>query len=301
MTSGATLVQRTRRYLRDWRDYDALAVSVASSSTSLVSLVVSNTNIYMPRWPVEIDQEAYIIRSVDSSTYLTALPGAFGSARTSHAASTSILIRPNYYANEILDAVNEAIMAMFPAVYKPVVDTTSTALANQYSYSIPSMPGYTNYPIPYIYRVETLVPGDYRFRSSSRWEVVRGASTSTSTVGTLNSSLSPAIRFRGLPYTGSTLAVYGFGPFPPLSGINDTLDPLFPPGAEYLIPIYAAGSLLMSGEAARVRISSEAVDDREQANRAGSSSNIGLQLLNRFRNELLQGSASSAMPPMPGT
>jgi hypothetical protein len=196
-------------------------------------------------------------------------------------------MRPNFYAVEILDALNEAIQACFPLIYKPVA-ASITASASTYAYQIPDMPGYTGYPIPFIYEIDVLQTGDLTFRNTKRFEIVRGAA-----VGGLTTL--PAIKFRSPPANAATVRLRGYGPFPKLTSVTDTLDTLWPPQAEYVLPIYAAATLLMSGEAARVRFSSGAIDEREQANRVGSSSAIGNQLWQRFRSEL----ALAAMPAMP--
>lgn len=289
------LVQQTRRYLRDWKAFDLLNASITASGTSLT---VSDTTIYARRWPVEIDQELMMITSLASSTQLLVNRPMFGTTAVSHASSAQLLIRPDFYAIEILDALNEAIMACFPAIYKAITDTSQVVATNTYSYTIPDMPGYTGWPIPFVNKVEILQPGDFRYRGTKRFQMRRGTSASGS-VTSIADSLSPAVVFKSLPPVGSQIRISGWGPCQPLANINDTLDSLFPPQAWYLLPLYAAGSLLMSGEAGRVRYSTGAVDTREEANRVGASLQAGLTLLNRFRNELLTGAASSAMPPMP--
>ena len=240
-----------------------------------------------------------MVTSLATSVSLTVNRAQFGTVGASHASGASMLIRPDFYSVEILDAINEAISACFPAIYKAVTDMSQTIATNTYSYSIPDMPGYTGWPVPFVYAVEILQPGDFRFRSTKRFEIIRGTSLSGSSVTTGGSSLTPSIRFKSLPPVSSTLMIRGFGPCAPLANINDTLDTLFPPQAWYLLPIYAAGSLLMSGEAGRTRVDVGAVDVREQAERVGASMQIGMALLNRFRAELLNGAAASAMPPLP--
>ncbi len=291
-TTQLTLIQQTRRYLRDWADFDNLTASVTSFGTSVS---VADSSVYAKRWPIEIDQETMIIRALESATSLTVQRGAYGSTAVSHSNSTSVLIRPQFYATEIVDALNEGMQSAFPYIYRPVVDTSLTVATNQYQYVVPNMPGYTSYPIPRIYRVDVLQPGDYTFRNVRRWEVARGFVTagSPASSGSIASTY-PIILFKSLPPIGSPIRVHGFGPFAPLVNATDTLDSLWPPDAAYILPIYAAGSLLLSGEARRVRIDSGAVDDREQANRTGSSASIGSLLLNRFRSELM----SCSMPPL---
>lgn len=292
-TSALDLYNRTRRYLRDVRDFDALTVSLNNSTTTVT---VADTSIYQKRWPIEIDQETMMVRSVASTTALTVERGAFGSTATSHANSAAVQIRPSFYSQEIFDALNEAIQVCFPLIYKPVIDTSLTVQTNQYQYAIPDTPGWTGYPIPYIYRLEILQPGDYTFRSTRRWIINRGFVTagSPASSGSILST-QPTVQFKSLPPISATIRISGFGPFPALTDWTSSLDGLWPPQAIYLPPIYAAASLLQSGEAGRVRLTAGAVDSREQANRVGASMAAGSQLMNRFYIELQR----SAMPPMP--
>jgi hypothetical protein len=284
-TSASTLIQQTRRFIRDWRDWDTTTTAMTAGQ---VSMTVSDTSIYAKRWTLEVDQEMVLITaSPQNSTTLLIRRGLYGSTAASHATSSSVLMRPNFFSIEILDALNEAIQACFPLIYKPVA-ASLTGSDTTYGYTIPDMPGYTGYPIPFIYKIDVLQSGDLTFRDTRRFEIVRGAAQGGLT--TL-----PAIKFRSPPASASTVRLRGFGPFPKLTGVTDTLDPLWPPQAEYLLPIYAAATLLMSGEAARVRFSAGAIDEREQANRVGSSSAIGNMLWQRFRSEL----ALAAMPALP--
>ena len=276
-----SLVQQTRRMLRDWKDFDATTASLSSSATTVT---VADSSIYANRWPIEIDQELMMVRSVATATTLTVERGAMGSTAASHASSSTVLIRPDFYTVEIIDAINQGILACFPQIYKPVQDTSLTTADNTYEYTVPNMPGTYNgstIPIPFVNRLEIKVPGDLTYRPYKRYEVIR-AST-------------PLIKLRSPYAIGGLLRVSGFGPFPPLTSITDTLDAQWPVAAQYLLPIYATAQLLMSGEAGRVRQALGPRDDREAANRVGSSMSAGLQLYNRFLREL----ASCAMPPLP--
>lgn len=284
-TSATTLIQQTRRFIRDWRDWDATTTAMTAGQTSMT---VSDTSIYAKRWRLEIDQEVVLVSaSPVNSTTLTIRRGLLGTTAASHVTSSSVLMRPDFYSIEILDALNEGIQACFPLIYKPVA-ASITGSSTVYGYQIPDMPGYSGYPIPFVYAIDIQQSGDLTFRNTRRFEIVRGAAQGGLTV-------LPAIKFRSPPAAAGTIRVRGYGPFPKLTSTTDTLDPLWPPQAEYVLPIYAAATLLMSGEAGRVRFSAGAVDEREQANRAGSSSSIGSMLWSRFGREL----ASAAMPAMP--
>lgn len=294
MATLATLVDQTRNFIRDTPDYDQTTTSLNASTTTVQ---VADVSLYRGRWAIEVDYETIMLRNVaPSGTSMTGTRGWRGSTATSHANSAGVFIRPAFYAQEIIDSLNHAVQAMFPYVYKPVVDTTLTVLTNQYQYVIPDMPGYVGYPIPLIYRVEVLQPGDYTFRSTRRYEVERGFVTagSPSLSGTVASTY-PIIKFRGLPPLSGVIRIHGYGPFPPLVNLTDTTDPLFPPAAVRLLPKIAAGYLLISGEAGRDRSDTGPTDRREEANLAGSSLRTGMSVLQRSDLELLR----AAQPPLP--
>lgn len=281
--TAVSLYQRTRRYLRDQRDIDSITADLTDSSATVT---VADTTIYAVRWPIEIDQETMVVRELTDSTTLTVERGAHGSTAAAHTSGTSILVRPSFYGVEILDALNEAVQACYPLIYKPVIDTSLAVETNTWEYTVPDMPGTyggATRPIPIISSIDLLISGagTVPYRPMRAFEVLRGAA--------------PVLKFKWLEIPGSTIRIKGYGPFPDMADYTGSLDSLWPSEANYLPPIYAAASLLLSGEAGRVRQSSGAVDTREQANRVGSSASIGATLMNRFRQEL----ALSAMPPMP--
>lgn len=292
-TTLATLVDRTRNLVRDTPDYDQLTASLSASSTSLS---VSDSSVYRARWPVEVDYETMQIRAIPNATTLIVARGWRGSTAASHANSAGVLIRPSFYSQEIVDALNTGVASSFPYLYYPVVDTSLVATSSTYQYVIPSMPGFTSYPIPMIYRVDFLLPGDLTFRKTSRWEIQRGhvTSGSPSLSGSIASTY-PIIKFRSLPPVGGTIRIHGYGPYPPLVNMTDTLDPLFPPNAAYLLHKIAAGNLMMSAEMGRSRSDSGPVDRREEANRGGLALSAGMNILGRTELELLR----NCQPPLP--
>ena len=295
-TTLQTLVDRTRNFLRDTPDYDTLTASL-SNSTASTTVTVADVTVYRSRWPIEVDYETMMIRSAPSSgTTMTVARGWRGSAVAAHASGAPVLIRPAWYAQEIIDAINAALHGMFPYVYQPVVDTSLTCATNQYQYVIPNMPGFSSYPIPIITKLEVLQPGDYRFRGSRRYEINRGTVTAGSPSSSGNiSSTYPVLVFRSLPPIGATIRIHGYGPFSPLVNLTDPLPALFPPQCEYLLTKLAAHSLLMSGEAGRDRSDSGPVDRREEANRVGASLSTAMSVLTTAEQELLH----TAMPPLP--
>ena len=283
--SAVDLYKRTRRYLRDYRDYDSL--TAALSDTTGTTVTVADTGIYQPRWPIEVDQETMIVRSITNTTTMVVERAAFGSTAATHTNGSPILVRPAFYGVEILDGINEGIQACYPLIYKRIIDTSLTILSNTWEYTVPNMPGTYNgdtQQIPRIGLVELKEPGVIPYFPTEAWSIRRGAQGSH------------VLKFLNLETTGATVRLTGYGSFPDLTGFSDTLDASFPKQAIYLPALYAAASLLMSGEAGRVRQSSGAVDNREQANRAGSSMAAGQNLMNRFLFEL---NRSSMEPPRP--
>lgn len=276
------LVNQTRRLLRDWSDFDALTGAVTDTTGTAVT--VADSTLYAKRWPIEIDQETMLIRAIPSATSLTVERGAFGSTAATHSNAAAVLIRPDFFAVEIIDAINQGILACFPSIYKEVTDETVTSTDSTYEYTLPSMPGTysgATWPIPRVYDINVKQSGDPAWREIKRWELVRGAT--------------PKFKLRSPEPAGSTFRIRGFGPFPPLTTTATVIDAQWPPDANYLLPIYAAASMLLSGEARRVRVDTGATDAREQATRAGASMQIGIALYNRWRQEL----QSCSLPPLP--
>jgi hypothetical protein len=280
-TSATTLVNRVRRFVRDNPDYDALTASVSSGGTTL-TVADASTTVYSPRWAIEVDQEAMLVRS-GSGTSLTVKRGASGTTAASHASGAAVLIRPQFLSQDILEALNSAIQNSFPLIYRPVLDTSLTTAANTFEYTVPNMPGTYNgasIPMPRLSKVELKESGDYDYREVLDWDVLRGTT--------------PKVQFRFEKNASATIRVTGFGPFPDLA-FSDSLDALWPVNAEDYLVYYAASYLTASGEAGRVRTDTGAIDNREQANRVGSSMSASNYLFQRAQKRLVD----AALPPMP--
>lgn len=279
-TTLDTLVQRTRRFLRD---YPAPAdATTASLSSSVTTVPVGDGTQFKANRVIEVDYELMLVASV-SSNNVTVRRGWAGSTAASHGTSSTVLIRPGFFAVEIVDALNGAKDEMYPYVYKPVNDTSLTPNAVTYEFTVPNMPGTyggDTLVMPFISKIEIFVTGDVAYRPLRDWTVRRGAT--------------PKIVFKRAPVSG-TLRVHGFGPFPDLALSGDTVDTLFPKNAERILPLGAAISLLGSGEAGRSRFDAGARDDREAANRPGGSISLANQLERRFEKDL----SRVSMPPMP--
>lgn len=276
-TSLQTFIDRTRRYMRDWPDQDALTNPVTAGSTTLS---VADSTLYFVNEPLEIEQESLLVRALPSGTTLTVKRGAFGTTAASHASASTVLLRPRFTQAEIIDAINNGIDAVFPLIYKPVTAEYSGLDTATYEYAIPNMTS-PAIPIPFISKVSIKDVGDVAFREFSSWSIMRGAT--------------PTIKLRRLPISAGTLRIQGYGPFPHLSALTDTTDTLWPYMADRLLPLYAALELLGSGEALRVRTDTGAIDNRESATKPGSSSAEAQRLEGRFQRAL----SAAAMRPMP--
>lgn len=277
-TTAVTLVNRTRTLLRDWPTQDTLSVSLTSFGTTAT---VAASSAYQVGWRIQIDQEAIQVASLASTTTLTVVRAAAGTTAAAHTASTPILIRPGFLDNEILDGLNVGIDASYNTLYKQVIDTSITVTdATVYEYAIPLMPSSSAF-IEYLSKLELKAPGDFAWRETTRWEIRRGAA--------------PVVKFHEVPAVGSGVRLSGFGPFPHLT-IGSSLDAQWPSNGDQLPVLYAASQLLAAGEAGRVRFDVGARDDREAANRPGSSSAAGRDLLARF-GSLLQQVSPPPIPP----
>lgn len=276
-TAASTLIQRTRRLLRDWPETDVTTASIASGGTTLT---VADTTQYFVNERIEIGDEVLRVTALATGTTLTVQRAMRGSTQASHAQSSTVLQNPGFYAVEILDELNNGLDACFPLLYRPVAREYTGSDGTTYEWNLPTMSG-LSVAIPYLYEIEVKESGDVAFRRDDAWEVVR--------------SENPFVRFRRAPTSGSTLRLRGFGPFTHLTASTDTLDTYFPLQAEGLLPMFAASQLLASGEAGRVRVDVGAIDQREQANRTGASMSASSSLLQRF----YQRRADAAMPPMP--
>lgn len=274
-TAASTLTQRTRRFLGDWPELDTTTASIASNGTTLT---VADSSIYSQGFLIQLDTEGLLVTATPSGTTCTVRRGVRGTTAASHATSSTVLLRPHFLDIEILDALNSAISACYPWFYQPVVDESLTSDGSAtYEYTLPSLNGS---PIPAISAVSFKESGDQTFRRFTAWSILRGST--------------PKLHLRR-PLPPGTLRLYGYGPLPTLASLTDTLSTLFPPTAEDALTLYAAQFLLASGEARRVREDTGARDDRESANRVGSSMAASNTLLQRF----FQRMQEAQMPPMP--
>lgn len=278
-----TLVNTTRRLLRDWPVYERTSGPVLITDTAIT---VTDGSQYAVRWNLELDFESMTITSIVNNS-LSVLRGTYGSTTVAHSTGTDILMNPVFKTIEIIDAINMAIDAAFPFFYLFVQDTSVFATDSTYEYIIPNMPN--NYDlgsllqIPVVTKVEIKQTSDLTFRELRRWQIRQGPDGAR------------LIKIRTAEPAGGQFRINGYGPFPHLAAATDSLDESWPKGGQLLPALYAAAHLMMSAEAGRDRGDFEAVDSREEANKPLVSLQTGQSLYNRWMRETLQ----LAMPPIP--
>lgn len=284
-TSVSTLIQSVRRYVADWPDQDVITVSLAASGTTVT---VASTTKYVANTPIEIDSENMIVRSVTNATTMEVLRGAYGSTAAVHVVSSDILIRPAFKTLQILDALNGAIEASYPWVYQEVMDTSTIVATSTYEYAVPNMPGTYGGDtifIPRIYAIDILDPNSpttLPWVSLSGWTLRRDITA-------------PKIKIGYLENPGAALRVRGYGPFPDLT-LAGTLHAAYPRNMTQALYEYAGSTLMMSGEAGRLRTDSGLLDTREAAQRPGSATAAATAMEGRFQRRL----QNAAMPPIRG-
>jgi hypothetical protein len=280
-TTLDTLVQRTRRFVRDFPlGQDSLTASITSVATTATVNTGTQFN-QSGNQIVEIDYEAFLLKSVSSNT-LTVSRAFAGSTAATHASGAAVLINPAFMSVEIIDALNATKDECFPLIYRPVLDLSLSGDGTTYEFTVPNMPntyGGDSIPIPWISKIEIKENGALDYRPVAYWTIRRGTI--------------PKIRFQSPPPI-CVMRVSGFGPFPDWSASTDTVDTLWPKNAERPLITGAAARLLASGEAGRVRTIGPR-DDREAANRVGSSLAASNDLYQRFQFQL----RNAAMAPMP--
>lgn len=277
-TTAATLIDRTRRYIRDWPARDTLTSAV--TDTTGASLTVADGTLYAANWVIQIDDEAMYVTAAGSGTTVPVGRGWYGSTAATHDNGAAVLIRPAFTNVEILDGLNSALDACFPLLYRPVTTDWTGVTSTGYEYAIPLMDTLAR-PIPYLSKIEYQISATLAFHELRDWRVVRGDM--------------PLVKFRRPLFGGGTLRFSGYGPFAQLASSASTLDALFPAQAESLLVEFTAQQLLMSGEANRSRHDVGPRDDREAANRSGSSSSVSNAVYQRWAQKL----RSAAMPPLP--
>jgi hypothetical protein len=279
-TAASTLVTRVRRRIRDFPDIDSLSTSVGSGGSTVT--VTGDASLYRQRQRIDIDSETLLVTGAATGQNVPVRRGTYGSVAASHSAGAIVLVDPKFTTVEILDAINAGLENLWPHFYRQVSDTTSIVPdGTTYEYAVPTVADLGGIPMPAVYRIEWRWADGQPFENFSLWDIRRTGS-------------SPKIAFKVPPPTGMTIRVQGYAPFPKLSSLSAELDAQFPYDAEDLLVLYAANTLLASGESGRVRSDAGAVDSREEANRVGASLNASRD----WRQQFYLARSERAMPPI---
>src|SRR5262245_21317368 len=241
-------------------------------STSISTFQVADATKYAQGFYVQIDQEPMYVLAAPAGSIVTVLRAARGGTAANHAAGATVLIRPHFFDLEYFDALNAAVDALWPFIYVETAPATTATVSGTYEYAIPIDSG-NGAPIRAISKIEFKETGDLVFREIHDWDVARGATLPTATgVIKLRRDRPPGL-----------LRITGFSPPRQFTTFFDSLASVIPIHSTDLLPLYAAQHLLMSGEARRAREDTGARDDRENANRHGTSGGAAQGLLQRFQ------------------
>jgi hypothetical protein len=277
-TTATTMIQRVRRTIGDWPELDTLTASIASGGSTIT---VADGTIYTTNSLIQIDQELLRVTANGTGTTAAVAHGLRGTSAASHASGVGVLLRPSFFDVEIIDSLNAGIAACWPYIYKPVIDTTLTTTSETWEYTIPTMPSDTDARLAFISDVQIKPSGETKYLKKRDWRIERGTT--------------PKLVFKRSEEANATIKLVGYGPFLPLASSSSSLDVLFPRVAEFPLVEYATAWLLAAGEAHRVRVDTHYPDQRENANRTGSSTAASNAMLQRFQLKL----RTVAMPPLP--
>jgi len=223
------LINRTRRYVADWPVQGTTTASLSASATTVT--IAPGPKPVAVGDVVEIDLEAIQVTGVTGNT-LTMQRGLMGSTAASHTAGTMILLNPDFFSIEIMDALADGLDAAWPWVYRRISDSSLTiASATIYEYAVPT-DSVTGEVFPFIYDIQVKEPGDLTYRPLRRWWILRDAG--------------PLIHFKAQPNPGTNIRILGVARFPRLS-FTGSLDTQWPLNLEYPLVEYA-GSYLMMGK-----------------------------------------------------
>jgi hypothetical protein len=292
-TTVASLIKQVRRYVRDYPELDTLAASLTTATSTLSVNTSPASNLYVPNTIIQVESEAMLLKTVSTtSSTVTVTRAVMGTTAATHASALSVLVKPHFLDIEILDALNYAKDAMYPYVYKYYSMDTQLTATDSREYAIPSLTGTTTL-LQHVNRVEYLFPGgdtNADWSTIRTWEILRSYNSAATSVTV------PIIKLGFDPEASGKLRITGYAPFEDFT-LTGSTESAFPPNAIKTLILGAVEYLLASGEAGRVRTDTGLVDQRENANRTGSSMQASNALLSRFERSLNR----CAMPPMPMT
>jgi hypothetical protein len=151
--SVLSLVNRVRDILGNWGDARTLLAAALTATATSVS--VDEVKVAKAGDLLQVDYETMeVTDSDDSSTpeVFTVRRGQRGTTAVNHNDDSVVYVNPKISNQRILDAINAALAASYPRIFKLVVDETLTVVEDQYEYSVPSTLG--EYVLDELWRVE---------------------------------------------------------------------------------------------------------------------------------------------------
>ena len=136
--TGTDLIERTRRFTGDWPETDTMTASIGAGDTVTVAATASDR--YHLYQMLQIEDEVMMVKSLPSGapTEVVVKRGLRGTSTANHASGTTVLPSPRFFDIEYLDALNYAIQACWPKIYKVMSDDSSLKFAaDTYEYTIP--------------------------------------------------------------------------------------------------------------------------------------------------------------------
>lgn len=111
-----------------------ITAAVAADATSLKYdpdlLPAEEEEILGPGTRVEVDRELYRVNAINVSTKtLTVTPGILGTASDGHDQNAALVVAPPYPRQVILDAVADAVAALYPRLYGVKTTPLTSAVA----------------------------------------------------------------------------------------------------------------------------------------------------------------------------
>lgn len=178
MSTLGDVMNEVRYLLRSYTGQHERTTYLTNSTTGAdLTLAVADGTV-VDQGLVEIDDEILYVESSDAGS-VTIPPfgrGYMGSAAAAHTANTQVIVDPYFPKQAIKDAVNHALLSMYPRVY--AVDATElTMIAGVTSYELPA-------EVDRIISASWQVPGATGYwRPVKRWRADNEASTAAFATG----------------------------------------------------------------------------------------------------------------------
>lgn len=227
---------------------------------------------------IEVGEELMWVRSVDSASgSFSLLPkgrGWEGTSASSHSAGDTVTIKPAFPRQRVKNAINDAIMALWPTLYG--VGTT------EFTYDDPIRIGYE---LPA--EAESILDVRYKdylgnWQRCRQWEVERESNTTDFPSGVL-------IRLtREVPIGQTVRVVYGKAPTVLSSETDSFSDTGFEDRIADLVILGVMARLLPMLDVHRLQVTHVAADELDQPRPLGSAKALGDSFLKQYNDRLKQ-------------